>query len=37
MAARTYLIFGNIEGKLDILCVECTPGAVARVSITFTS
>ena len=24
MAARTYLIFGDIEGKLDILCVECT-------------
>jgi hypothetical protein len=22
--ARTYLIFGEIEGKLDVLCVECT-------------
>jgi hypothetical protein len=22
--ARTYLIFGNIEGKLDVLRVECT-------------
>jgi len=22
--ARTYLIFGDIEGKLDVLCVECT-------------
>ena len=21
---RTYLIFGDIEGKLDTLCVECT-------------
>jgi hypothetical protein len=21
---RTYLIFGNIEGKLDVLRVECT-------------
>jgi hypothetical protein len=21
---RTYLIFGDIEGKLDALCVECT-------------
>jgi hypothetical protein len=21
---RTYLIFGEIEGKLDVLCVECT-------------
>ena len=21
---RTYLIFGDIEGKLDVLCVECT-------------
>ena len=24
MAARTYLIFGDIEGKLDVLRVECT-------------
>ena len=23
-AARTYLIFGDIEGKLDVLRVECT-------------
>ena len=22
--ARTYLIFGDIEGKLDVLRVECT-------------
>jgi hypothetical protein len=22
--ARTYLIFGDIEGKLDVLSVECT-------------
>jgi len=22
--ARTYLIFGDIEGKLDVLNVECT-------------
>ena len=22
--ARTYLIFADIEGKLDVLCVECT-------------
>ena len=22
--ARTYLIFGDIEGKLDVLCVERT-------------
>jgi hypothetical protein len=22
--ARTYLVFGDIEGKLDVLCVECT-------------
>ena len=21
---RTYVIFGDIEGKLDVLCVECT-------------
>jgi hypothetical protein len=21
---RTYLIFGDIEGNLDVLCVECT-------------
>ena len=21
---RTYLIFDDIEGKLDVLCVECT-------------
>ena len=24
MPARTYLIFGDIEGKLDVLRVECT-------------
>jgi hypothetical protein len=24
MAQRTYLIFGDIENKLDVLCVECT-------------
>ena len=24
MAGRTYLIFGDIEGKLDVLRVECT-------------
>jgi len=24
MATRTYLILGDIEGKLDLLCVECT-------------
>jgi len=24
MAGRTYLIFGDIEGKLDVLCLECT-------------
>ena len=24
MPARSYLIFGDIEGKLDVLCVECT-------------
>jgi len=23
-AARTYLIFGDIEGKLDVLRVECS-------------
>jgi hypothetical protein len=23
-ATRTYLIFGDIEGKLDVLNVECT-------------
>ena len=22
--ARTYIVFGNIEGKLDVLRVECT-------------
>jgi hypothetical protein len=22
--ARTYLVFGDIDGKLDVLCVECT-------------
>jgi hypothetical protein len=22
--ARTYLVFGDIEGKLDVLRVECT-------------
>ena len=21
---RDYLVFGDIEGKLDMLCVECT-------------
>jgi hypothetical protein len=24
MPHRTYLVFGNIEGKLDVLRVECT-------------
>jgi hypothetical protein len=24
MRRRTYLIFGDIEDKLDVLCVECT-------------
>ena len=24
MAGRSYLIFGDIEGKLDVLRVECT-------------
>jgi hypothetical protein len=24
MRRRAYLIFGDIEGKLDVLCVECT-------------
>jgi hypothetical protein len=24
MVGRTYLIFGDIEGKLDLLSVECT-------------
>jgi hypothetical protein len=24
MPGRSYLIFGDIEGKLDVLCVECT-------------
>jgi hypothetical protein len=24
MPARSYLIFGDIEGKLDVLRVECT-------------
>ena len=24
MAGRSYLIFGDIEGKLDVLSVECT-------------
>lgn len=24
MSARTYLVFGDIEGKLDVLRVECT-------------
>jgi hypothetical protein len=33
---RTYLIFGDIEGKLDVLRVECT-SATARAAITFTS
>jgi hypothetical protein len=23
--ARTYLVFGDIEGKLDVLRVECGP------------
>jgi hypothetical protein len=27
---RTYLVFGDIEGKLDVLRVECT-SATARV------
>jgi hypothetical protein len=22
--ARTHLVFGDIEGKLDVLCVDCT-------------
>jgi len=22
--ARAYLVFGDMEGKLDVLCVECT-------------
>jgi hypothetical protein len=29
--ARTYLVFGDIEGKLDVLRVECTKcGGKAR-------
>jgi hypothetical protein len=24
VSARTYLVFGDIEGKLDVLRVECT-------------
>ncbi len=28
--ARTYLIFGDIEGKLDVLNVECTRCAARR-------
>ena len=24
MSRRTYLVFADIEGKLDVLCVECT-------------
>jgi hypothetical protein len=24
MAGRSYIIFGDIEGKLDVLWVECT-------------
>jgi len=27
MAGRSYLIFGDIEGKLDVLRVECTKRA----------
>jgi hypothetical protein len=31
---RTYLIFGNIEGKLDVLRVECTRcGRKGRYSV----
>jgi hypothetical protein len=26
---RTYLVFGDIEGKLDVLRVECTKAATA--------
>jgi RNase P subunit RPR2 len=32
--ARTYLVFGDIEGKLDMLRVECTRcGRKGRYSI----
>jgi hypothetical protein len=24
MPGQSYLIFGDVEGKLDVLCVECT-------------
>jgi hypothetical protein len=30
MAWRSFLIFGDIEGKLDVLCVECTKCARKR-------
>jgi hypothetical protein len=31
MPARSYLIFGDIEGKLDVLCVE-SPNALAKAA-----
>jgi hypothetical protein len=32
---RTYLIFGDIENKLDVLCVECTISASANALTMF--
>jgi hypothetical protein len=29
---RTYLVFGDIEGKLDVLHVECTNAGVGGVT-----
>ena len=31
MAARGYLVFGDIEGKLDVLRVECTKCDLSKV------
>jgi hypothetical protein len=28
--ARTYLVFGDIEGKLDVLRAECAPSATGQ-------
>jgi hypothetical protein len=33
--ARTYLVFGDIDGKLDVFRVECTK-CDPRAAITFT-
>jgi hypothetical protein len=33
MPRRAYLIFGDIEGRLNVLRVECTPNAPAKAAI----